>query len=191
MKSTLRRCVLAVLVVGVVASGWLVPAVAWANSKVDVCHRTGNGGYHTISVASQAVQAHRRHGDALPGEAVPGQPGFVFDAACTAVPASSCPCDFSLAGLAAVGIDGNPAHTFSWINNGPDFAQLIQFSSEVSFGGAGLQRLSSGSYHCRLDFQTAPGNKTVVQEIFTVSPADAQACHLDLVEAACALGAGC
>ena len=33
--------------------------------RVAICHRTGNGSYHTIYVAPQAVQAHLAHGDYL------------------------------------------------------------------------------------------------------------------------------
>lgn len=35
------------------------------NGRVAICHRTGNGSYHTIYVAQQAVQAHLAHGDYL------------------------------------------------------------------------------------------------------------------------------
>ena len=34
-------------------------------NRVAICHRTGNGSYHTIYVAPQAVQAHLAHGDYL------------------------------------------------------------------------------------------------------------------------------
>lgn len=50
--------------------------------KVELCHRTGNGSYHLISVSINAEPAHRAHGDAKVGEAVPGQPGKVFTASC-------------------------------------------------------------------------------------------------------------
>jgi hypothetical protein len=50
--------------------------------KVALCHRTGNGSYHLISVSISAEPAHRAHGDAKVGEAVPGQPGKVFTASC-------------------------------------------------------------------------------------------------------------
>ncbi len=50
--------------------------------KVQLCHATGNGSYHMIEVSVSAEQAHRAHGDARPGEAVPGSPGFVFTASC-------------------------------------------------------------------------------------------------------------
>ncbi len=53
-----------------------------AAQKVQLCHATGNGSYHLISVSVSAEPAHRAHGDAKPGEAVPGRPGLVFTASC-------------------------------------------------------------------------------------------------------------
>lgn len=50
--------------------------------KVQLCHRTGNGSYHLIDVSVSAEPAHRAHGDAKIGEAVPGNAGKVFGAAC-------------------------------------------------------------------------------------------------------------
>jgi len=50
--------------------------------KVQLCHRTGNSGYNLISVDSSDEAAHRSHGDAKPGEAVPGNPGRIFTASC-------------------------------------------------------------------------------------------------------------
>ncbi|MGH6720127.1 MAG: DUF7507 domain-containing protein, partial [Alphaproteobacteria bacterium] len=51
--------------------------------KVQLCHRTGNGSYHLIEVSVNAEPAHRAHGDAKPGERVPGNPGHVFGPSCT------------------------------------------------------------------------------------------------------------
>jgi len=51
--------------------------------KVQLCHRTGNGQYHLIEVSVNAEPAHRAHGDAKIGEAVPGMPGKVFGPGCT------------------------------------------------------------------------------------------------------------
>jgi uncharacterized protein (TIGR02145 family) len=34
--------------------------------KVDVCHREGNGSFHTINISSNAVPAHLAHGDVIP-----------------------------------------------------------------------------------------------------------------------------
>jgi uncharacterized repeat protein (TIGR01451 family) len=50
--------------------------------KVRLCHRTGNGSYHLIEVSINAEPAHRAHGDAKIGEAVPGSPGKFFTASC-------------------------------------------------------------------------------------------------------------
>jgi hypothetical protein len=52
------------------------------------------------------VKAHLNHGDGLPGDPIPGNPGSVFDETCNAVQASSCPCDFTSTTLSAAGIDG-------------------------------------------------------------------------------------
>lgn len=49
--------------------------------KASICHRTGNG-YHLLSVPASAEAAHRAHGDAAPGEAVPGDPYFRFTSTC-------------------------------------------------------------------------------------------------------------
>jgi len=52
-----------------------------ANTK-ELCHKEGNGTYHLIAIAPAAEAAHRAHGDAAIGEAVPGRPTMVFDASC-------------------------------------------------------------------------------------------------------------
>ena len=52
-------------------------------AKVQLCHRTGNGSYHMIEVSVSAEPAHRAHGDAKVGEAVPGNIGRVFTADCS------------------------------------------------------------------------------------------------------------
>jgi hypothetical protein len=35
------------------------------NHKVTICHREGNGGSHTITIAMAAWQAHQKHGDSM------------------------------------------------------------------------------------------------------------------------------
>jgi hypothetical protein len=50
--------------------------------KVTLCHRTGSGRYNVIEVSVNAEPAHRAHGDAKIGEAVPGRPGSVFGPGC-------------------------------------------------------------------------------------------------------------
>jgi hypothetical protein len=51
--------------------------------KVQLCHRTGSGSYQLIEVSVSAEPAHRAHGDAKVGEAVPGSPGKVFGGSCS------------------------------------------------------------------------------------------------------------
>ena len=36
-----------------------------AGQMVTICHKTGNGGYQTITVNTNALQAHLNHGDVL------------------------------------------------------------------------------------------------------------------------------
>jgi hypothetical protein len=52
---------------------------------VTLCHKTGNGSYHSITVSVSAEPAHRAHGDARPGEDVPGQTGKMFSPGCGVV----------------------------------------------------------------------------------------------------------
>ena len=51
-------------------------------TKVALCHRTGNGRYRLISVSISAEPAHRAHGDAMVGEPVPADSSKVFGANC-------------------------------------------------------------------------------------------------------------
>jgi hypothetical protein len=51
--------------------------------KVNLCHRTGAGFYVLINVSVNAEPAHRAHGDAAPGQGVPGSPGRTFGANCS------------------------------------------------------------------------------------------------------------
>lgn len=36
-----------------------------SSGKITICHRTGNGSSHSITVSTNAWPAHERHGDAL------------------------------------------------------------------------------------------------------------------------------
>jgi hypothetical protein len=56
-----------------------------SSGKVTLCHHEGTGEYHLIDVSVNAEPAHRAHGDAKPGEPVPGTQRQVFDANCHAV----------------------------------------------------------------------------------------------------------
>lgn len=58
---------------------------SFAQAKVDVCHRNGEGDYNLISVAESAYPTHVEHGDAAVGGDVPGMAGYVFDGGCQPV----------------------------------------------------------------------------------------------------------
>lgn len=55
--------------------------------KMDVCH-DDDAGWQVLSIVTKgnAVTAHLNHGDALPGQPVPGFPGYSFTDTCSAEP---------------------------------------------------------------------------------------------------------
>jgi hypothetical protein len=60
--------------------------ISRAADKVVICHRTGSAlGFNPITISEWAEPAHRAHGDAAVGEALPDDPSLEFDAACTPV----------------------------------------------------------------------------------------------------------
>jgi hypothetical protein len=56
-----------------------------STEKVTLCHKTGTPKYVEITVSVDAEPAHRRHGDAKPGEVVPGQADKTFGTGCQVV----------------------------------------------------------------------------------------------------------
>lgn len=69
MPTTMRRLLLTLvfpaLLLVVLATG----AIAGGNNeKVTLCHRTGNGSNHQITVSVNAMPAHLRHGDVMPDD---------------------------------------------------------------------------------------------------------------------------
>lgn len=65
-----------------------IPAFAAPAQKVDVCHNTSSetNEWVLISISDNAWDAHASHGDASPGDAVPGMEGYVFDDSCNPEP---------------------------------------------------------------------------------------------------------
>jgi len=188
------------LTASAVVVGWLHPALSTAASpKVDVCHREGNGRFQLITVAYQAVSAHRAHGDALPGEPVPGNPGARFDATCAQVAASTCPCDFSLAGLAAVGIDGSADEQLGCYEGATrigDQRTILYTSPAIGL----VASTSTGERVCRVGIASIqlsarrveivfPRLSPPIVEVTDLTPSQVAACAADLREAAEALGA--
>lgn len=113
------------------AGGGIVQVSAAAND-VQMCHVTGDGGVHMISINGNAEPAHRAHGDARPGEVVPGNDTLVFDADCQAVqrqapvPLLSCPCwnTYTQASLLSLvtGVVGTPSclRSSNYVSLSPD-----------------------------------------------------------------------
>jgi hypothetical protein len=85
MKTKKLLSILAVLVLLLAALPVL--SVGAGGIKVDVCHNEGNGTYHLINISDNAFDSHVAHGDASPGDPVPGMDGYVFDDACNVVQA--------------------------------------------------------------------------------------------------------
>ena len=56
-----------------------------SDTKVSLCHGTGNGEYHSITVSDSAEPAHRAHGDGKVGERVPGTTAQTFGQTCNVV----------------------------------------------------------------------------------------------------------
>jgi hypothetical protein len=94
---------LAIFILSIISTSVNAAAV-----KHNVCHYDNNGGYYElINISFKALNAHKNHGDALPGEPIPTNPGYIFDDSCQPIQASTCPCDFSAESLATLGIDGS------------------------------------------------------------------------------------
>lgn len=58
--------------------GFTATASAGPAPKVDVCHVDDEGNYNLINVSDNAIDKHIAHGDATPGDEVPGTAGYEF-----------------------------------------------------------------------------------------------------------------
>ena len=84
MSVRISVCTAVLLVLGILVSGIAIAK----NAKVNVCHVTGNGTYRLINISEKAVPAHLAHGDALPGDPVPGVDDKIFGDDCSLEDAS-------------------------------------------------------------------------------------------------------
>jgi hypothetical protein len=86
MEKEMKRKLILSIALGLVGS-FFVAGLAFAEqaTKVDVCHREGNGSYHLINISENALPAHLNHGDGRPGGPVPGMEGKKFDEKCNIV----------------------------------------------------------------------------------------------------------
>ena len=84
MKLRFALLLVAVLAITIAMSTDFTAASSAApEEKVQICHKTGNGSFHLISVSINAESAHIAHGDGQPGDAVPNMAGFIFGDNCT------------------------------------------------------------------------------------------------------------
>jgi len=68
MTRARRMLLVAVVPAMVLVSAMTAAAVGTPQDKVTVCHVTGNGSVHAITVSGNAVPAHLAHGDSLTDE---------------------------------------------------------------------------------------------------------------------------
>ena len=69
MPTTLKRLFLTLLFPAILLVVLATGAIAGGNNeKVTLCHRTGNGSFHQITVSVHAMPAHLRHGDVMPDD---------------------------------------------------------------------------------------------------------------------------
>ena len=58
-----RITVIGMIILGLVALPLMAAATPAPDKKVEICHSTGDGDFHTVEVSRNALQAHLDHGD--------------------------------------------------------------------------------------------------------------------------------
>jgi len=79
----MKKLVLVIALTMIIVLLTSVLALAAPAEKVDVCHVEGNGTYIKINISENSFDSHVAHGDAAPGDPVPGMEGYVFGEDCT------------------------------------------------------------------------------------------------------------
>jgi hypothetical protein len=79
----IKKSMWVVLVAAVLLVSSTTGVLAQGRAKVNVCHANGAGSFNLINVSESALPAHLAHGDAVPGDAVPGMAGYDFSSDCT------------------------------------------------------------------------------------------------------------
>src|SRR3990172_10197529 len=72
-----------ILIAAVLLVSSTTGVLAQGRAKVNVCHVNGSGSFNLINVSESSLPAHLAHGDAVPGDAVPGMIGYDFSSDCT------------------------------------------------------------------------------------------------------------
>jgi len=79
----INKSIWVVLVAAVLLVSSTTGVLAEGKAKVNVCHANEAGSFNLINVSESALPAHLAHGDAAPGDAVPGMIGYDFSSDCT------------------------------------------------------------------------------------------------------------
>jgi len=106
--------------------------------KVQVCHKTGNGSFHLISISTNAESAHIAHGDGRPGDPVPNMAGFIFGDNCT--PTTAPPAGLATGCYTFGSVDVRYIGPIDILGNIVGFAD----SSDGTCSGEGSPQLTSG-----------------------------------------------
>ncbi len=120
-------------------------------SKIDVCHREGNGSYHLINISERALSAHLGHGDGQPGDPVPGMAGKVFAEDCSVVDAAP-----------DIIYDSIPAtYPGSFPSLGYEATSTDEFGDHIMFAGSSRDlhsvELSLTNWACENDYDFVGG----------------------------------
>ena len=139
MKLRFALLLVAVLAITIAMSTDFTAASSAApEEKVQICHKTGNGSFHLISVSINAESAHIAHGDGQPGDAVPNMAGFIFGDNCT--PTTAPPGDLATGCYKFGNVD------VQYIGPIDTLGTVVAFfgSSDGSCSGTGFPDLTSG-----------------------------------------------
>jgi hypothetical protein len=139
MKLKFALLVVTVLAITIATSTDFTAASNTApEEKVQVCHKTGNGSFHLISISINAESAHIAHGDGEPGDPVPNMTGFIFGDNCT--PTTAPPADLATGCYKFGNLD------VRYIGPIDTLGTVVAFfgSSNGSCSGTGFPDLTSG-----------------------------------------------
>lgn len=168
--------------------------LAKGQAKTEVCHRTDDpeNPYVLIEVADPALDAHIAHGDAGPGEAVPGMGGPVFDDACQ-LGAVTCPC-FAAADLDAFTLEYDLTLFGEEVHGDWRSTLLLSAIQQGSTTGefAGVTGIAGSGFSCGLiDRNFADESLTKIVQDPDISASEAEACRVLIYEEAADRGLTC
>lgn len=162
---TVRLTLMALVTLAVAVVG--MPTAEGAPAKVEVCHVDDDGAVRLITISERAFETHVAHGDAAPGDPVPGMSNHVFDESCTPTPVETV---FAVA-YSDVVDDGD--------GYDPDVDVLI--SKLVDANGSGVPDAGDKVITDRypLDFDAATfGNFTVTEHVIDSVTGAADRCEV-------------